>query len=98
MGPDVHAAPVLLDPRPGGKKGTIFSPGTAGGASWSGAGVDPETGILYVPSAYSQNVVALVPSEHPRADVRLVREKYTALVGPQGLPDVKAAVRTTDGN
>ena len=85
----MFTAPVLLDPRPGGKKGTIFSPGTVGGASWSGAGLDPETGILYVPSAYSQNVVALVPSEHPRADVRLVREKYTALVGPQGLPMFK---------
>ena len=82
----MFTAPIMLDPRPGGKKGTIFSPGTAGGASWSGAGVDAETGILYVPSAYSQNVVALVPSEHPRADVRLVRERYTALEGPQGLP------------
>ncbi len=81
----MFTAPILLDPRPGGKKGTIFSPGTAGGASWSGAGVDPETGMLYVPSAYSQNVVALVPSEHPRADVRLVRERYTPLLGPQGL-------------
>ena len=78
--------PTLLDPRPGGRKGTIFSPGTAGGASWSGAGADPETGFLYVPSAYSQNVVALVPSAHPRADVRLVREKYTPLPGPRGLP------------
>ena len=85
----MFTAPVVLDPRPGGKKGTIFSPGTAGGASWSGAGADPETGILYVPSAYSQNVVALVPSEHPRSDVRLVREKYTALHGPQGLPMFK---------
>ncbi len=85
----MFTAPVILDPRPGGKKGTIFSPGTAGGASWSGAGVDPETGILYVPSAYSQNVVALVPSEHPRSDVRLVRENYTALPGPQGLPMFK---------
>ncbi len=85
----MFTAPVVLDPSPGGKKGTIFSPGTAGGASWSGAGVDPETGILYVPSAYSQNVVALVPSEHPRANVRLVREKYTPLPGPQGLPMFK---------
>ena len=78
--------PIVLDPRPGAKKGTIFSPGTAGGASWSGAGFDPETGLLYVPSAYSHNVVALTPSQHPRADVRLVRERYTPLVGPRGLP------------
>ena len=85
----MFTAPVVLDPRPGGTQGTIFSPGTAGGASWTGAGADPETGILYVPSAYSQNVVALVPSEHPRANVRLVREKYTPLPGPQGLPIFK---------
>ena len=81
----MFTAPTVLDPSPGGKRGTIFSPGTAGGASWSGAGFDPETGLLYVPSAYSHNVVALTPSEHPRADVRLVRERYTPLVGPRGL-------------
>jgi len=85
----IFTPPVVLDPRPGGKKGTLFSPGTAGGASWSGAGIDPETGVLYVPSAYSHVVVALTPSEHPRADVRLVREKFTPPVGPQGLPFFK---------
>ena len=85
----MFTAPIVLDPSPGAKKGTIFSPGTAGGASWSGAGFDPETGLLYVPSAYSHNVVGLTPSEHPRADVRLVRERYTPLVGPRGLPMFK---------
>lgn len=32
------------------QKPTILMPGIAGGASWSGAASDPETGILYVPS------------------------------------------------
>ena len=81
--------PTVLDPSPGGNQGTLQSPGTAGGASWSGAGFDPETGLLYVPSAYSQNVIALTRSEHPRADMRLVRERYIAAVGPQGLPFFK---------
>ena len=81
--------PTVLDPAPGGSQGTLRSPGTAGGASWSGAGFDPETGLLYVPSAYSQNVIALTRSEHPRADMRLVRERYIAAVGPQGLPFFK---------
>ena len=31
-------------------RGTIFRPSAGGGANWSGAAVDPETGILYVPS------------------------------------------------
>ncbi len=81
----MFTAPIVLEESPGAKQGTVFSPGTAGGASWSGAGFDPETGMLYVPSAYSHNVVALTPSEHPRADVRLVRQRYTPLIGPQGL-------------
>ncbi len=85
----IFTPPVLLDPAPDGKKGTIFSPGTAGGANWSGAGFDPATGMLYVPSAYSQNVVAITPSTNPRSDVRFVRERYEPLPGPQGLPMFK---------
>jgi quinoprotein glucose dehydrogenase len=34
----------------GGSAGTIQRPAIDGGANWGGAGVDPETGILYVPS------------------------------------------------
>jgi quinoprotein glucose dehydrogenase len=30
--------------------GTIQRPGTTGGANWSGAAVDPATGMLYIPS------------------------------------------------
>ena len=40
------------------KKGTIKLPSAQGGANWQGAGVDPETGILYVPSV---SVPTLVP-------------------------------------
>ena len=35
---------------PQSRQGTIQRPSTGGGANWSGAGFDPETGILYVPS------------------------------------------------
>ena len=34
----------------GGLQGTIQRPHVGGGASWTGAAVDPETGLLYVPS------------------------------------------------
>ena len=78
--------PSTLDPRPGGTKGTFISPGTAGGASWTGAGVDPDTGVLYVPSFYGQNVLGITRSEHPRSNVRFVRERFTYPPGPQGLP------------
>ena len=36
--------------RPQTLRGTIMRPPVGGGASWSGAAVDPETGYLYVPS------------------------------------------------
>ena len=37
--------------------GTIFRPSTGGGANWSGAAVDPETGVLYVPSRNVHSVM-----------------------------------------
>jgi hypothetical protein len=33
---------------PPSQRGTIQIPGVAGGANWSGAAIDPETGMLYV--------------------------------------------------
>ncbi len=41
----------------GKTKGTLFRPTTSGGANWMGAGIDPETGYLYVPS---NNQAALI--------------------------------------
>ena len=78
--------PVLIDERPGGKRGTIVMPGLVGGADWSGAGVDPETGILYVGSVKNGMVVGLARSEHPRSDVDWVMKGAGPVPGPQGLP------------
>ena len=46
----VHAAVGRRRRRRGDKKGTIQLPGSVGGADWTGAAFDPETGMLYVPS------------------------------------------------
>lgn len=40
-------------------QGTVLMPGNAGGASWGGASVDPETGILYVRSSTWPKVIQL---------------------------------------
>ena len=45
----------------GGNQGTLMRPSSIGGANWSGAAVDPETGMLYVPSANRMSVVRLRP-------------------------------------
>ena len=47
------------------EKPTIAMPGIAGGASWSGAAFDPETGILYVSSITLPFAATLVKSPQP---------------------------------
>ena len=81
--------PTLVDERPGGKKGTIETPGLVGGANWTGAGVDPETGMLYVSSIRNPSTMGLVRSEHPRSDIDWVMKAVTLPEGPQGLPLLK---------
>ena len=47
----------------GGKQGTLMRPSTGGGANWFGAAVDPETGLLYVPSRNSYTVLSFYTPE-----------------------------------
>ena len=50
---DYRLGPLFTPPMlsvDGGLQGTIQRPQIGGAASWSGAAVDPETGLLYVPS------------------------------------------------
>jgi quinoprotein glucose dehydrogenase len=42
------------------EKPTVQMPGWAGGASWSGAACDPETGVMYLPSITSPLAVSIV--------------------------------------
>jgi quinoprotein glucose dehydrogenase len=61
LGP-IYTPPIVKDT--GGKLATIQLPGAGGGANWMGASVDPETGILYVPSVTTSlrcNQAALAP-------------------------------------
>ena len=50
---------------PSPEKPTIAMPGIAGGASWSGAAFDPETGTLYVSSITLPFAVTLTKSPLP---------------------------------
>ncbi len=58
MGP-IYTPPIVKDS--GGKLATIQLPGAGGGANWMGGSVDPETGMLYVPSTTSPYFSALQP-------------------------------------
>jgi quinoprotein glucose dehydrogenase len=73
-------------------QGTILQPGTVGGANWNGAAIDPETGILYVPSIRLPVVVDLVTPKNPESNLPYVRRASgldTNLELPNGLPIVK---------
>ncbi|MFN7981540.1 MAG: pyrroloquinoline quinone-dependent dehydrogenase [Vicinamibacterales bacterium] len=48
---------------PPSERGTVQLPGNVGGADWGGAGVDPATGFLYVPSITSPIIDQLVKGD-----------------------------------
>ena len=87
MGP-LYSPPSLIDD-PDGTQGRLVLPGWGGGASWPGAGVDVEAGILFVPSLTVPIVVALGKGEPGGTNARYIRLGPIYPPGPRGLPLVK---------
>jgi quinoprotein glucose dehydrogenase len=93
---DYVTGPIFTPPivgGEGGKRGTLMLPSAAGGANWRGAALDPETGVLYVPS-----MTLLMVSSLGKGDPNRVKFDYTytpfeggswLLAGPDDLPIVK---------
>jgi quinoprotein glucose dehydrogenase len=80
--------PTVSESRPGGTRGTIQRMGTVS-TTWNGAGIDPETGILYVPSVQNPGIIEMVKSTDSRNEwitnpLTLAYGPY--LLGPRGLP------------
>jgi len=72
----------------GSMLGTLYMPGWVGGANWTGAALDPQTGIIYVPSVSVPWVAGVEPDG--RGGYRRARTPGGLyLDGPQGLPLVK---------
>ena len=88
-------APFRIGPlyTPQSIRGTVFRPSTGGGANWSGAAVDPETGLLYVPSTNSYAVKQYrIPDPSEGATLRYIEvrgEGSSRPQMPQGLPLLK---------
>ncbi len=83
--------PGSLAEAPDGTRGTIFLPGWGGGANWPGAGLDPETGVLYIPSITQPTVLSFEKTPPNAAGDQLAyRAKGGVYIdGPRGLPLVK---------
>lgn len=65
-------------------EGTISRPGTTGGANWSGAAVDPATGMMYIPS---RNAYAVLRLQQPEAALDSNLLYMQAPARPVRMPD-----------
>lgn len=73
------------------ERGTVVMPGAVGGASWAGAGLDPESGWLFVPSVTRPFVMRVRALDPVSSDMRYAtwgNDRF-GLNGPQGLPITK---------
>ena len=93
---DFRLGPLFSPPTlsvDGGAQGTIQRPYVGGGASWTGAAVDPETGLLYVPSMNRFSVLKYyTPDPADGGNLRYTMRGLAAGTQPQmpqGLPLLK---------
>lgn len=82
----VFTPPSVVGPGPNEKKGTIQLPGSVGGANWTGAAFDPDTGTLYVPSMTNPFVANLLPGDPKATNLAFRASTRELLLGPRGLP------------
>ena len=93
---DFRLGPLFTPPmlsHDGGVQGTIQRPHIAGGASWGGAAVDPDTGMLYVPSANRFSVIKYyTPDPADGGNLRYTQGAFDSgrqPTMPRGLPLLK---------
>jgi len=79
--------PPSLKGGPDGKLGTLYLPGWVGGANWTGAALDPETSVMYVPSVTVPWLAGL--ESDGKGGYHRAREASLYLDGPQSLPLIK---------
>jgi len=85
VGP-LFTPPSIKGDAPNDTKGTLQLPGSVGGADWNGAALDPETGILYVPSVTGTFAADLVSGNTVKSNLRYVHGTREFVTGPRGLP------------
>ena len=77
-----------------GNIGTIIMPGPGGGANWPGAGIDPETGIMFVPSTNGPTLPFMGTLDEDESNFNYFRLGFRGVPGPQGLPILKPPYST----
>ena len=85
MGP-MFTPPTVVSDDPNGNQGTVQLPGSQGGADVQGAGFDPETGYLYIPSITAPFVADIREGNPDRTNLQYVKGQRRWIAGPRGLP------------
>jgi quinoprotein glucose dehydrogenase len=86
LSPNLYTPPSLVDAADG-TTGTLSLPSATGGANWEGSALDPETGILYVPSRRALAVLSLQKDDksdiaYSSGSTRVPRVKGLEIVKP----------------
>jgi len=86
LSPSLYSPPSLAEAADG-TRGTLSLPSSTGGANWEGSAIDPETGILYVPSRTQLQVLSL--AKNPGSDIDLSQSFGVRVPRVRGLDVVK---------
>ncbi|MBL4821376.1 MAG: PQQ-binding-like beta-propeller repeat protein [Gammaproteobacteria bacterium] len=86
LSPSLYSPPSLKEAADG-TVGTLSLPSSTGGANWEGSAMDPETGILYVPSRTVVSAMSVAKDEKSDVDFSQAFGVRTPRV--RGLPIVK---------
>ena len=70
LSPNLFTPPSLTD-SPDGTRGLLSLPSSTGGANWEGSAMDPETGIIYVPSRTQLQSLSLAKNEASDIDLSI---------------------------
>ena len=91
LGP-MFTPPPIVGTGPADKKGLLQVPGWVGGADWNGGAFDPDSGLLYVPSAYGAVLSGVAAGKPKQTNFRYLNPYALGereINGPQGLPLLK---------
>lgn len=86
FGPNLYTPPSLADAADG-TRGVLSLPSATGGANWEGAAMDPETGIIYVPSRTA--LAILTVGNDPDSDLAYSAAFGVRVPRVQGLDVIK---------
>lgn len=84
---NVYTPPSLAD-APDGTRGVLSRPSATGGANWEGSAIDPETGIMYIPSRNALATLSVGNDEESNVDysaafgVRVPRVQGLEIIKP----------------